>query len=52
MRQPVGLVRDRPQCDDELAGLVESGDTSPETMERIAELLGQFGPPGERRDER
>jgi len=42
VREP---IRDRPQRDDELVRLMESGDFSPATMERIAELLGQFVTP-------
>lgn len=45
-REPVGRQqRERPQHDDELTRLMASGDFSPETQRRIAELLGQFGQP-------
>ena len=38
VREPVH----RTERDDELSRLMMSGDYSPETMERIATLLGQF----------
>jgi hypothetical protein len=44
VRAPLGRRRDRPPRDDELWRLMESGDYSAETMDRIAELLGQHGP--------
>ena len=44
VRKAVGVRRERPERDDELAQLMESGDFSPETMERVAELLGQVDP--------
>jgi hypothetical protein len=53
VREPLGRRRDRPQRDGELARLIESGDFSPATMERMAEVLGQNGPlwpPGNERD--
>jgi hypothetical protein len=44
VREAVGVQR-RPQWDNtELIRLLESGEVSPETMERIAELLGLFDP--------
>ena len=43
VRGPLGRRRNRPKRDDELWRLMESGDYA-ETMDRIAELLGQHGP--------
>jgi hypothetical protein len=46
VREPVGRPQhERPQRDDELVRLMESGDFSTATTKRIAELLGQNGPP-------
>ena len=46
VRAPLGRQQpEPPQGDDELTRLMASGDFSPETQRRIAELLGQFGQP-------
>jgi hypothetical protein len=53
VREPLGRRRDRPQRDNELWQLMESGDYSAETIGRVAELLRQHGPkwpPGDERD--
>lgn len=51
-RQPSHLLPSAPRDDTtelaELAGLVESGDTSPEALERMAKLLGQSDPNADR----
>jgi hypothetical protein len=44
VREPIGRHRpDRLQDDNQRARPIESADVSPETMERLAELLGQIG---------
>ena len=53
VREPLGRPRDRPQRNHELTRLLEGGDYSAETMDRIAEVLGQHGakwPPGDEQD--
>jgi hypothetical protein len=43
VREPIGRRADR-QRHDEFKRLMESGDFSPETMERITQLLGRLRP--------
>jgi hypothetical protein len=43
VREAIGARRDRPQYDDEHKRLVETGDLSPATMARVAEMLVQAG---------
>jgi hypothetical protein len=43
VREAIGARRGRPHYDDELERLVKSGDLSPATMARVAELLVQAG---------
>ena len=44
VREAVGARGPAQWDNSELIRLMDSGDISPETAERMAELLGQFGP--------
>jgi hypothetical protein len=52
VREAVGARGPAQWDNSELIELMESGDVSPETMERMAQLLGQFGPRWPPNDER
>ena len=53
VRESIGRRPVRPRRENEFTRLLKSGDYSAETMDRIAELLGQHGPkwpPGNERN--
>ena len=52
VRESIGRRPVRPRRENEFTRLLKSGDYSAETMDRIAELLGQHGPkwPPDERD--